>query len=114
MEIVDEVCVVRFACDGPFMKRSVLMAGKSARIIDEVCGRTAHVVTWQLAPEWEQVEDLTWKHSNGSVVTLSLEGDGIQKHENVSEEVSPRFGQVMKAAAVRVTFIGRLVSTFSR
>jgi hypothetical protein len=114
MEVVEEACVVRFACDGPFMKRSVQIAGRSARITDEVCGRTAHVVTWQLAPEWEQVEDLTWRHSNGKVVTLRLEGDGIQKYEVVNEEVSPRFGQVMKAPALRVTFTGRLVSTFSR
>lgn len=76
MEIVNGICVVRFACDGPFANQSVQIADKSARITDEVCGGTAHVVTRQLAPEWEQAEDLTWKHSNGTVVTLrkSLHG----------------------------------------
>ncbi|MBL9184694.1 MAG: heparinase II/III-family protein [Verrucomicrobiaceae bacterium] len=114
MEIVNGICVVRFACDGPFMKRSVQMAGRSARITDEVCGRTAHVVTWQLAPEWELVENLTWRHANGAVITLNIEGDAVQSCEVVQNEVSPRFGQVVQAPAVRVTFTGRLVSTFSR
>lgn len=90
------------------------MAGKSVRITDEVCGRTAHVVTWQLAPEWQLVENLTWRHANGTVVTLSIEGDAVQSCEVVQNEVSPRFGQVVQAPAVRVTFTGRLVSTFSR
>jgi hypothetical protein len=114
MEIVDDACVVRFACDGPFTKRSVQIAGKSARITDEVCGRTAHVVTWQLAPEWEMVGELAWRHANGAVVTLSIEGDAVQSCEMVRNVVSPRFGQVMEAPAVRVTFTGRLVSMFSR
>ena len=114
MEIVNGICVVRFACDGPFMKRSVQMAGRSARITDEVCGRTAHVVTWQLAPEWELVENLTWRHANGAVITLHIEGDAVKSCEVVQNEVSPRFGQVVQAPAVRVTFTGRLVSTFSR
>jgi hypothetical protein len=114
MEIVDEACVVRFACDGPFVKRSVQMADKSARITDEVCGRTAHVVTWQLAPEWETEGELAWRHANGAMVTLSIEGDAVQSCEVVRNVVSPRFGQVMEAPAVRVIFTGRLVSTFSR
>ncbi len=118
MEIVEDACVVRFACDGPFAKRSVQMAGRSAHITDEVCGRTAHVVTWQLAPEWciggEEAREFILSHQDGAVITLRVEGDAIQTCEVVKEAVSPRFGQVVKAEAVRVTFTGRLVSTFSR
>jgi hypothetical protein len=118
MEIVDDACVLRFACDGPFTKRSVQIAGKSARITDEVCGRTAHVVTWQLAPEWriggEDAREFILSHRDGAEVRLRIEGDAVQTCEVVRNVVSPRFGQVVEAAAVRVIFTGRLVSMFSR
>jgi hypothetical protein len=118
MEIMDEVCVVRFACDGPFVKRSVQMADSSACITDEVCGRTAHAVVWQLAPEWriggDEGREFVLSHRDGAEVKLHIEGEAIQACEVVRNQVSPRFGQVVKAEAVRVTFTDKLVSTFSR
>lgn len=117
MEIVDGACVVRFACDGPFMRRRVKVNG-GVTVEDEVCGRTAHAVTWQLAPEWSVRSDearvFVLTHRDGAVVTFCIEGDAVRSCDVVQNEVSPRFGQVVTAPAVRVTFTGRLVSTFSR
>jgi hypothetical protein len=53
-------------------------------------------------------------HRDGAEVRLRIEGDAVQTCEVVRNVVSPRFGQVVEAAAVRVIFTGRLVSMFSR
>ena len=62
----------------------------------------------------EEAREFDLSHREGAVVRLRIEGDAIQTCEVVRNEVSPRFGQVVKAEAVRVTFTGKLVSTFSR
>ncbi len=116
MEIEEDACVVRFACDGPFMRRRVKVNG-AVTIEDEVCGRTAHVVMWQLAPEWavtmEKERVYALKHRDGSCARLCVNGEMIHECEIVTGTVSPRYGQVCEAAAVRITFKGRLASTFS-
>jgi hypothetical protein len=75
-------------------------------------------VTWQLAPEWriggEDAREFILSHRDGAEVRLRIEGDAVQTCEVVRNVVSPRFGQVVEAAAVRVIFTGRLVSMFSR
>ena len=116
LEFEDGSCVVRFACDGPFMRRRVKVNGELV-VEDEVCGRMAHVVTWQFAPEWTVTSsaegEFELKHPSGQTARLGVKGDAMQACEIVTNVVSPRFGQVMDAAGVRVRFTGRLVSTFS-
>jgi hypothetical protein len=116
MEIEADVCVARFACDGPFMRRRVKV-NSVLTVEDEVCGRTVHAVTWQLPPEWSvelfEERHFVLRHRGGSTVTLSVAGDAIRACEIVANTVSPRFGKVCDAAGVRITFTGRLASTFS-
>lgn len=113
--VESEKCVASF--EGA--KREVMVSGtdRSVCVTDEVGGVAEHVVTWQLAPEWSvsavSASEFDLRHVDGLTAKLSLSGDDVRSCEVVKKTVSPRFAQVVEAAAVRVVFTSRLVSTFS-
>lgn len=115
LTVEGEKCVAGF--EGA--KRVVMVSStdRSVCVTDEVGGVVEHIVTWQLAPEWSvsavSAREFDLRHVDGLTAKLSLSGEDVRSCEVVKKTVSPRFAQVVEAAAVRVVFTSRLVSTFS-
>jgi hypothetical protein len=112
LAVEGEKCVAGF--EGA---KRVVSVGDACVIDDEVGAEIAHIVTWQLAPEWSvsavSAREFDLRHVDGLTAKLSLSGEDVRSCEVVKKTVSPRFAQVVEAAAVRVVFASRLVSTFS-
>lgn len=104
----EDACVLRFSSgNSPFVKRTLRSGEDGAEITDEIPCRTAHQVTWQFPP------GLTVQPSGGDFLLTQPDGTQYQlsltstdKVEIVILEnpVSPRFGLVVNAPALRVIF----------
>jgi hypothetical protein len=110
-----EKCSV--SLDGVQRVVTILEADKSVCITDTPSDEQEHIVTWQFAPEWSvnavSAREFDLRHVDGLTAKLSLNGEDVRSCEVVKKTVSPRFAQVVEAAAVCVRFTGSLASTFS-
>jgi hypothetical protein len=110
-----EKCSV--SLDGVQRVVTILEADKSVCITDTLSDEQEHIVTWQFAPEWSvnavSAREFDLRHVDGLTAKLSLNGEDVRSCEVVKKTVSPRFAQVVEAAAVCVRFTGSLASTFS-
>ena len=109
----DQACVLRFASgNSPFVKRTLRPSGDGIEIVDDISCKTAHQVTWQFPPQ--SIITTTGKHSftlrlqNGSEFSIHLASDDPAKMDLLENVVSPRFGQIVTAPALRVTFTNHL------
>lgn len=115
-----EACSVRFACEGPLLRRTVqYVADADAwRLTDNIDGPDVHVVRWRLAPQWHRVAEwatgITVVHPTGAAVKLSVESPGLVGFEVGEDLVSPHFGRIERGMVATVTFHARLVSQWQR
>lgn len=116
LEISDDICVMRFACEGLEVHRAVCAAQGQVEICDEVGTGVPHAVTWQLAPGWRVQKQgssaFVCVHGEGLRVHATLNGPSVEKWEVVERRASPRFREMVHTQAVRVTFQGTLTTVW--
>ncbi len=118
LEVHEDICVMRLACEGQRVQRAVHAAQGYVEICDEVGTETAHVVTWQLAPGWrieqERKNGFVCTHDESVSVHGTLNGDGIEEWEIVEREASPHFRELASSQAVKITFKGTLTTIWRK
>lgn len=118
LEVHDDICVMRFECDGRQMQRAVHVVEGRVEICDEAGLETSHVVTWQLAPGWsvgrERENGFVCRHAESITVHATLNGDHIEQWEIVEREAAPHFRELVTTQAVKVVFKGTLTTIWRK
>lgn len=121
LEVDGDRCAMSYADDGGFVKRFIDRLEDGITVRDEVRGNQPHQVTWQLSPRWQVVSrrgdpgepvQLRLEHESGLALQMTLASPAMQAVEIIENPVSPRFGQVVQAPAIRVLFRTSLTTSW--